>query len=159
MSKNSNARVSGIRTILSSMKKTFVRIASLAFALVAGFAITACTKPETAVEAGIRTQTLHLGNSAEPRDLDPHIITATADYHILFALMGGLTASDPVDSHPIPGVAETWEVSPDGRTWTFHLRANARSSNGDPVVAGDFFYGRRVLSKALRAEYASFLYS
>jgi oligopeptide transport system substrate-binding protein len=118
-----------------------------------------CSRRETPVEAGIRTQTLHIGNGWEPRDLDPHIINNVADFNIVFALMEGLTSSDPKDGHPVPGVAERWEPAPDGLTWTFHLRKDARWSNGDPVTAGDFLYGfRRVLSPALGAEYATFLF-
>src|SRR5206468_2516965 len=58
-----------------------------------------------------------------------------------------------------PGVAERWEISPDGLHYTFHLRSNAKWSNGDPVVAGDFVYSwRRTLAPATASEYASQLY-
>ena len=39
---------------------------------------------------------------------------------------------------PLPGLAESWNLSSDGKTYTFHLRANAKWSNGDPVTASDF---------------------
>ena len=47
-------------------------------------------------------------------------------------------AEDPHDLHPVPGVATRWDISPDGRTYTFFLRPGARWSNGEPVTAADF---------------------
>ncbi len=115
---------------------------------------------ETPIEAAYRTQTLLMGNLAEPADLDPQIISSQQDFNIVIALMEGLTQYDAKDGHPVPGVAESWSPSADGLTWTFHLRANARWSNGDPVTAGDFFYAyRRMLSPGLASEYAYMLYN
>ena len=60
---------------------------------------------------------------------------------------------------PQPAVAERWETSPDGRVFTFHLRADAKWSNGDPVTADDFTYSwRRTLSPETGAEYVSQLH-
>ena len=131
--------------------------ASTALALL--FTTAACKRPETRVALGDRTQTLHLGNASEPSDLDPQLITSITDAQIVLGLMEGLTAMDPADAHPVPGVAERWEVSADNLTWTFHLRADARWSNGDPVTARDFAYAfQRILSPSLASEYASLLH-
>lgn len=120
----------------------------------------ACKRSENRVESGDRTQTIHLGNLSEPSDLDPQIISQITDSQIVLGLMEGLTAMDPKDAHPVPGVAERWENSDDKLTWTFHLRANARWSNGEPVTARDFAYAyRRILSPGLGSEYAAILYS
>ncbi|HEX3730861.1 MAG TPA: peptide ABC transporter substrate-binding protein, partial [Opitutaceae bacterium] len=111
-------------------------------------------------EAGRRTQTLLLGNGAEPSDLDPQTNTAYSDLNILTALFEGLTSMDEATSQPVPGVAERWESSADGLVWTFHLRADARWSNGDPVTAGDFVYSfHRILSPGLASEYSYMLYA
>lgn len=119
----------------------------------------ACTKRESVVESGPATQALHLGNGAEPQDLDPQLATAYTDYNILIALLEGLTVIDEATSQPIAGTAERWDVSEDGLTYTFHLRRNARWSNGDPVTAADFVFSfQRILSPALAAEYAYMLY-
>jgi oligopeptide transport system substrate-binding protein len=119
----------------------------------------ACKRPESRVAVGDRTQTLHLGNLSEPTDLDPQLITSITDAQIVICLKEGLTAMDPKDAHPVAGVAERWENSSDKLTWTFHLRADARWSNGDPVTARDFAYSyRRMLSPGLASEYASLLY-
>jgi len=118
-----------------------------------------CAKRETLVEAGVRTQTAYIGQKSDPRDLDPHIATDTSEFELVRTLMEGLTEIDPASSQPMPGVAERWETSPDGLTWTFHLRADARWSNGEPVTAHDFVFAfRRVLSPALGAEYAQQLF-
>lgn len=119
----------------------------------------ACRRAETRVAAGDRTQTLHIGNLSEPVDLDPQLVTSITDAQIVLNLFEGLTAMDPSDAHPVPGVAERWENSEDKHTWTFHLRADARWSNGDPVTAHDFAYAwRRMLTPSFAAEYASLLY-
>jgi hypothetical protein len=137
------------------------RPAALVFGLlcVLSLFLAGCAKRETPVEAGIRTQTLHLGNGAEPQDLDPQIVTAYTDYLILMALFEGLTVIDEATSQAVPGTAERWEVSPDGLLYTFHLRTNAKWSNGDPVTAQDFLFAyERMLSPALASEYAYMLY-
>lgn len=123
------------------------------------FALTACAPRETPVVAGNTTQTLHRGIGNDLADLDPHLATQAADYNVLSALLEGLVAEDPVDLHPVPGVAQSWTISPDGRTYTFRLRADARWSNGAPVTAEDFVASwRRMLTPALGADSANLLY-
>jgi len=117
-----------------------------------------CGSRQTAVEEGIRTQTLHVGNFSEPEDLDPHIVTGNVEFNVILALLEGLVGQDPVDLHPVPGAAESWSVSDDSLCYTFRLRRNGQWSNGDPVVAQDFLYSfRRILTPALASEYAYML--
>ena len=121
--------------------------------------LVACTKRETPVELGNRTQVLHQGIGPDPNDLDPQVISTNQAAVIAMALCEGLTNYDPQDLHPVPGVAERWEVSPDGLSYTFHLRTDARWSNGDPVTADDFaFSARRILSPAFASEFAYMLF-
>lgn len=121
--------------------------------------LTGCQKRESPVARGDREGILHFGNTAEPRDLDPQIITAYTDALIVMALFEGLVLQDPKTLDPVPGVAERWDVSADGLVYTFHLRDNARWSNGDPVTAEDFAYSfRRMLTPALATEYSYMLY-
>ncbi len=118
-----------------------------------------CSRKETEAEAGRRAATLMIGNGSEPQDLDPQICTAYSDYNVLISLFEGLTCIDEATSQAVPGVAERWEASADGLTYTFHLRAGALWSNGDPVTASDFAYSfRRILSPRLASEYAYLLY-
>jgi oligopeptide transport system substrate-binding protein len=111
-----------------------------------------CAKRESAADAAARAGILRqsLGNSDV--ELDPHRASTVADGNVLRALFEGLVVPDPRSLEPRPGVAETWDVSPDGRQYTFHLRANARWSNGDPVTAVDFAGSiRRALTPELGA--------
>jgi oligopeptide transport system substrate-binding protein len=98
---------------------------------------------------------LRFGNGTEPQDLDPHVVTGVPEHHIITALFEGLVTQAPDGGGVAPGVAERWETSEDGLTWTFHLRADARWSNGEAVTAQDFLRSfRRILTPSLAAEYA-----
>lgn len=131
------------------------RLPPIAFRLllIASCLLAACAKRETDVEAGIRTQTLLVGNQAEPKGLDPQVSTGGPNFNIQRVLFEGLIIQDPTTGQPAPGVARSWEVSSDRLTYTFHLRPEARWSDGRPVTAGDFVRSaQRLLSPALGAE-------
>ncbi len=97
----------------------------------------------------------HFSNGTEPQDLDPQIVTGVPENKIVNALFEGLVAEGPAGSDTVGGVAERWDVSPDGLTYTFHLRPAAKWSNGDPLTAQDFLLSyRRILTPSLAAEYA-----
>jgi oligopeptide transport system substrate-binding protein len=118
-----------------------------------------CLPRETRVEAGNRQQILHRGVGYEVNELDPHVVTGVAEGNILRALFEGLVTEDPVDLRPVPGVAERWEISADGLTYTFRLRGDARWSDGRPVTARDFTASfQRILTPSLAADYANMLY-
>lgn len=117
-------------------------------------------KRESQVEIGTREKILIMGNGAEPKALDPHIVSSVGDSNILRALFEGLVAYHPTnDMLHEPGVAERWEPNEDFSKWTFYLRKNARWSNGDPVTAHDFVYSyNRILHPEMAAPYSSMLY-
>ncbi len=118
-----------------------------------------CSRRESQAEADTRRRILDWGNLAEPASIDPQLVNSTTDADIVYALVEGLANYDPKDLHPTPGVAERWESNADATQWTFHLRGNARWSNGDPVTAEDFVYAyRRILSQKLAAPYANMLF-
>ncbi|HEX2853916.1 MAG TPA: peptide ABC transporter substrate-binding protein [Opitutaceae bacterium] len=134
------------------------RLPPLLCLLSAVFLWAGCGKRETPAAEGVRTKTLLLGNGAEPADLDPHVVTAYTDQNILIALFEGLTAFDEKTSQPVPAAAERWENSPDGLTWTFHLRAGLKWSNGEPLTADDFAQSwRRALLPAIACPNADLL--
>lgn len=138
----------------------FPRIVSALFAIGLLFGLAACQKRETPVTAANRTQTLLFGNLSEPNDLDPAYPDSQQTFNIVIALMEGLCQYDPETSLPVPAVAEHWEASADNLTWTFHLRPEARWSNGEPLTAQDFVYSyRRNLSPGLGAEYSTMLFA
>jgi oligopeptide transport system substrate-binding protein len=96
---------------------------------------------------------LEYGNEIEPLTLDPQTSNLTVEARIIGDLMMGLTTEAP-DGSVLPGMAESWSTSPDGLTWTFHLR-NADWSDGTPVTADDFVYAfRRVLDPKTASIYA-----
>jgi oligopeptide transport system substrate-binding protein len=98
------------------------------------------------------------GSAAEPETVDPHKTSTVYEAHVLRDLFEGLVMQD-AKAELIPGVAESWTVSDDGKTYTFKLRENATWSDGSPVTAEDFVYSfRRLEDPATGAEYASMLY-
>lgn len=104
-------------------------------------------------------QILHLGNGAEPKALDPHVVTGVTEHNIISALLEGLVTENPKTLEPQPGAAESWSVSDDGTVYTFALRSNGKWSNGDTVTAHDFVFSfERMLSPGLSAEYAEMLF-
>jgi oligopeptide transport system substrate-binding protein len=84
-------------------------------------------------------------NRGEVTTMDLAIMSWQMDFRIARIVYEGLTRHDPLSHsfNSVPGVAERWETSPDRKTWTFHLRADAKWSNGAPVVANDFIFSWR----------------
>ncbi|MGH8149808.1 MAG: peptide ABC transporter substrate-binding protein, partial [Steroidobacteraceae bacterium] len=102
-------------------------------------------------------QVVNRALDAMPRSLDPSLSIDVTGQQVIDDLFEGLTTLDP-KGNVIPGVATSWDVSSDGKTWTFHLRHDARWSNGDPVTAADFVYAwRREVDPKTAAEYAQAL--
>ena len=98
------------------------------------------------------------GNTADPETLDQHKTSTTYEANVLRDLYEGLVIYD-AKAQVVPGVAESWEVSEDGLTYTFTLREDAKWSNGDPVTAEDFVYSfQRIMTPETGAKYANILY-
>ena len=76
----------------------------------------------------------------EPATLDPHLAEDNPALALSQELFEGLT-TEAADGSIVPGAAETWTVSGDGRTWTFRLRPNLRWSDGTPLTAAQFVAG------------------
>ena len=93
-----------------------------------------------------------------PRVFDPARAAAPPDTDAVRALFEGLTEYAPGTVRPAPAVASRWESADGGRTWVFHLRRDARWSNGDPVTAGDFARSwQRTIRLGERAPHAKLL--
>jgi oligopeptide transport system substrate-binding protein len=117
--------------------------------------LSGCGDYQSNVESGNREGTLHWGNGTEPQSLDPHIATGVPEHHIISSLMEGLVHKDGETLEPRPGVAKSWDISADGRVYTFYLRKDARWSNGDPHNAHDYVWSWwRALQPALGNLYA-----
>ncbi|MEH6610964.1 MAG: peptide ABC transporter substrate-binding protein [Halioglobus sp.] len=119
----------------------------------------ACSSGESRVVQGNQAGILHYGNGTEPQGLDPHVVTGVPENHLIRALFEGLAVKNPYTLEPEPGVAERWEFSEDGRVLTFHIRDNARWSNGDPITAEDYVWSwERALHPVMGNLYAYMLY-
>lgn len=138
------------------MKGTLRLLASLlaiALVLLAG-----CGRRERDADAAAREGKFIMVIGADPQTLDPHVATGFPEFQVFMAIYEGLVRLDPRTCEPVSGVAR-WEVSPDGLDYTFHLRPEAKWSNGDPLTARDFAWSfRRILTATLGSEYAYFLF-
>src|SRR5690349_19869550 len=95
------------------------------------------------------------GNESEVASVDPALTTGIPESRIIYALFEGLCRPRADNSLPEPGVAEKWDISDDGRVYTFHLRNNAYWSNGEPVTARDFHYSiRRIIDPLTACRYS-----
>lgn len=111
----------------------------------------------TMSDAGRAGADLTFVNKGDVTTLDIQRASWSQDLRVIRSLHEGLVKND-IFSHEFdiqPGVAERWEMSGDGRTYTFHLRADAKWSNGQPVVASDFVYSwRRALLPDTASDYS-----
>ena len=109
--------------------------------------------------AAAAEQVLRMGWGAEPPSLDPGLATDTTSSNVLLAIMDPLVRLNPETNEAEPSLAESWDISEDGKTVTYHLSPDGKWTNGDPVTAGDFVYSwKRTLSPELAADYAYQLY-
>ena len=123
------------------------------------FGLVSCGESITPVDSGLDAQILHFGNGSEPQGLDPHIVTGVPEHHLLISMCEGLTIANPRGGENLPGVAKEWDISSDGKIYTFYLNKNAKWSNGDPVIADDFVWSwMRILTSSLGSQYPDMLY-
>ncbi|HVZ65729.1 MAG TPA: peptide ABC transporter substrate-binding protein [Lacunisphaera sp.] len=129
-------------------------MARLLFVACALLPLLGCTRRD----AGVR-DVLRISQRNEPATLDPQLASLPDEFFIIRALSEGLLAPSPVGGAPRPAAASRWQVSPDGRTYTFDLRTDAHWSDGEPVTAADFVYSiRRMLSPQLAAPKVSLFF-
>jgi len=103
-----------------------------------------------------KVQELVSGNGTEVASLDPHKTEGVPESHVIRDLLEGLVNQDS-EGNTIPGVALSWETT-DNKLFTFHLRKDAKWSNGDPVTAEDFVYSfKRVVDPATASPYSWYL--
>jgi len=118
----------------------------------AGLLTVGCFRREPAAD-------ITIVNGQEPESLDPAIIVSQPDERLVRGLYEGLMRLDPKTGEPIPGLAERYEISPDGKVYTFHLRTNLVWSTGEPITADDVVYSWvRSLKPATASDYAEALF-
>ncbi len=124
------------------------------FALISFFVCSSLTSCDS---SGSRADLVIL-NGAEPESIDPAVITGQLDGRVAYALFDGLAHFDRYGI-PQPAIAQSWDISSDAKTYTFHLRSNAKWSNNEPVTANDFVESwKRTLLPETAAEYAYVMY-
>ncbi len=129
-------------------------LSCLLFLLLALFA---CAEKDDSAIATNPDRTLSRGIGGDPETLDPGVAEDVHAFSVLIDTYEGLVTENTAGDL-VPGVAERWDVSDDARVYTFHLRDNARWSNGDAVIAPDFVRAmRRVLDPQTLSPYGSLL--
>jgi oligopeptide transport system substrate-binding protein len=116
--------------------------------------------------AGAEADMLTFAVAADPETFDTGKMSGAPEGRVSMQLFEGLLIPGPTtegleDSADLirPGVAESYEVSDDGKTYTFKLREDSEWSDGEPVTSADFVYAwKRVLTPGFPADYASFLH-
>ncbi|WFA06621.1 peptide ABC transporter substrate-binding protein [Bacillus sp. HSf4] len=103
-----------------------------------------------------KEQILRLNNENEPTSFDPPIGFNNVSWQALNNIMEGLTRLGK-DHEPEAASAEKWDISADGKTYTFTIRKQAQWSNGDPLTAGDFEYAWKRLLDPKTGSSAAFL--
>ena len=146
-------------TVFKASKHKKCDLIFLSILLATCVTLTGCGSSETNVVAGNKSGTLYWGNGTEPQSLDPQIATGVPEHHVISAVMEGLVLKDRKTLEPRPGVAKTWDISNDGRVYTFYLRENAKWSNGDSHTAHDYVWSWwRALQTTLGNQYAYMLF-
>lgn len=129
-------------------------LVKLLVALACALLLSSCSFSRLGPEVG----TLRINIGAEPPSLDWNVTTDSTSFDVISNIMVGLTQyTNELEAKP--SCAERWDVLDGGKRYIFHLRSDARWSDGKPVVAGDFEYAwKRLLDPKTAAQYAYFLY-
>ena len=124
---------------MKHLKKT-----TLVTLMLAGLALASCSKSSDSDKNNSQTvpktkDTLVVGLSSDAPTLDPALSQDVVSGRVIGDLFEGLVSEDQ-SNNPVPGVAKSWDISKDGKVYTFHLRDDAKWSNGQPVTAQDFVF-------------------
>ena len=126
-------------------------------ALACTLAVTGCQPQVSRPPCPEGKTCLAWGNNTEAGSLDPQKASLVDEFAIIADLFTGLFTDSP-EATPIPALAQSYSVSPDGLTWTFRLKPSTWS-DGRPVTANDFVFAyRRILEPATASGYAYLLY-
>jgi ABC-type oligopeptide transport system substrate-binding subunit len=128
--------------------------ALLLLALVGG-----CSRPDHGYFGTVKPvhgpDEIWINNSSEPEWIDPGKCSDSAGGDVIWNTFAGLVQAHPATLEPCPDIATDWEISDDGRTYTFHLRPS-EWSDGTPLTAHDFVYAfRRLVDPKTASKYAS----
>ncbi|MEH7462434.1 peptide ABC transporter substrate-binding protein [Bacillus thuringiensis] len=126
--------------------------------LASSLLISACSNHSSKSKEISEKQVLNVTISEEIPSLDTAKSMNGTSEHVMQNIFEGLYVFDEKDN-PVPGVAKSFEKSTDGKTYIFHLREDAKWSNGDAVTAHDFVYSwQRTVNPETASQYANMLY-
>lgn len=132
-------------------------ICSMSISLAACGSSASPSASPSASSASAGGNTLNVMVEVEVASLDPQIATDGTSFEVIADYTDGLMQMDSTGKS-VPAVAQSCDVSSDGLTYTFHLRDDAKWSNGDPVTADDFVFGwQRAVDPATASEYSYML--
>ncbi|MDH3747419.1 MAG: peptide ABC transporter substrate-binding protein [Gammaproteobacteria bacterium] len=131
-------------SVICSIRRISMARNKLAIILIVAIGAWAASSCSPIPNTDARIMTLTRGINGDPESLDPHRFSSTQAGDILRDIGEGLL-SYSATGEIIGGVASSWNVSADGLQYTFHIRRDARWSNGEPVTAHDFVYSFRRL--------------
>jgi oligopeptide transport system substrate-binding protein len=136
--------------------RTALTTTAAIYALATGMALAEATHPVTGEKLS-DDQTYTYRDLDSLPSIDPQLVEDSAGHDISRNLFEGLMNQNE-KGEVVPGVAESFTVTPDNKTYTFVLRKDAKWSNGDPVVAGDFVYAwQRAVDPATASNYAWYM--
>jgi peptide/nickel transport system substrate-binding protein len=92
--------------------------------------------PGGSLSAAAEKDTLTIAITADPRNISPVSASTFHDWVVGYRAYSSLFQADP-DFQPVPDLAESWDVSPDSLTYTFHLKRSATFHDGSPITSGD----------------------
>ncbi len=101
--------------------------------------LSACSKDNASSSANKDKNLITVDNGEDAPTIDPVMAQDTTSARVLFDLFEGLTSFDQ-NNHSIPGLAEKWDVSADGKIYTFHLRDGLKFSDASPITADDVVF-------------------
>lgn len=138
------------------MKKNKL-VSMLSLVLVLALVVTGCASGSKN-ESGANNNEFRINLASEPPTLDPAQATDQVSFTVINAIYEGLTIIDE-NGNVQPGIAEKWDVSEDGKTYTFTIRSDAKWNNGDPITAHDFeFSWKRALDPKLVPKPSQYAY-
>ncbi|HLE00049.1 MAG TPA: peptide ABC transporter substrate-binding protein [Bdellovibrionota bacterium] len=117
-----------------------------------------CETTPAAEPGSMNASVLRFRLPSDPITLDWTLAHTSAETHVIMNIMEGLTEEGP-DLQPRAALAEKWDISPDGKTYTFHLRQGIKWSDGKPLIAEHFRNSwLRLLDPKTKSSYADFLF-
>ena len=132
----------------------FLRLTGLMSLLWLVFSLAACSKTTSQTTNSAEPKVLNVSPEASTHTLDPHLGASVWEAELFISLYEGLMRFDP-SGKAVPGLADSYVVSEDGKTYTYHLREGIHFSDGSPITVEDVLFSfRHLVNPKTAAEYS-----